>query len=133
MKNYCAYTGKEVEGSSDAIWDDGEWISWEYINQFVEHEPNNTEQGNNEIDDYDKFDELEEIFANLIESAQRYKKATGRYLSIWGELGELYVELQYGIARHRPYAQGSDGRIGNDQIEIKTISPEKKNRHSKSQ
>jgi hypothetical protein len=32
----CAYTGKAVEGSVDAVWDDGEWISWEYINQHLQ-------------------------------------------------------------------------------------------------
>src|SRR5690606_5040697 len=125
MKNFCSYTGKEIEGCSDAIWDDGEWISWEYIDQFV---------GSSEFpppvfegfpEDYDKFGELPDIFDDLVESAKRYKEITGRYLSIWGELGEYYAELQYGISRHKPYAQGSDGRIGNDHIEIKTISPEK--------
>src|SRR5690606_11123809 len=44
---------------------------------------------------------------------------------IWGELGELYAELRYGISRHKPYVMGSDGKLGNDFVEIKTISPEK--------
>ena len=29
--------------------------------------------------------------------------------------------------RHQPGTQGSDGRIGNDWVEVKTISPEKLN------
>ena len=33
----------------------------------------------------------------------------------------------FGIARHTPGTKGSDGRLGNDWIEIKTISPEKAN------
>jgi hypothetical protein len=41
------------------------------------------------------------------------------------KLGELYGEIKYGIERHRPGQPGSDGRLGNDWIEIKTISPEK--------
>ena len=48
---------------------------------------------------------------------------TGRHLPIFGELGELYAELKYGIKRHRPHAQGSDGRLGNDFVEVKTITP----------
>ena len=40
-----------------------------------------------------------------------------------GELGELYAELKYSIKRHRPHAQGSDGRLGNDFVEVKTITP----------
>lgn len=54
-----------------------------------------------------------------------YHALTGRYLQIWGELGELYAEIKYGVKRHKPHAQGSDGKLGNDFVEIKTISPEK--------
>ena len=71
--------------------------------------------------------ELAEIFEDLVNLAKRHHELTGRYLQIWGELGELYGELKYGIKRHRPMTQGSDGRLGNDHIEIKTISPEKNN------
>lgn len=69
--------------------------------------------------------ELMEIFENLVESALAYHELTGRYLQIWGELGELYAEVKYGIKRHRPHSQGSDGKLGNNFIEVKTISPEK--------
>ena len=72
-----------------------------------------------------KDPELNEIFKSLVESAKSYRTKTGRYLQIWGELGELYAELEYGIKRHKPHTQGSDGKLGNDYIEIKTISPEK--------
>lgn len=44
---------------------------------------------------------------------------------MWGELGELYAELKFGIKRHKAHTPGSDGRMGNDFVEIKTISPEK--------
>ena len=44
-------------------------------------------------------------------------------MPIFGELGELYAEAKYGMIRHQPNAQGSDGRIGNDWAEVKTISP----------
>lgn len=67
------------------------------------------------------------VFENLVQSAITYHSVTGRYLQIWGELGELYAEVHLGIKRHKPYTQGSDGKIGNDFIEIKTISPEKTN------
>jgi len=59
--------------------------------------------------------------------AQAYKEATGRYLQIWGELGELYAEVEYGLKRHKPYTQGSDGRLDKDWVEVKTISSEKGN------
>ena len=69
--------------------------------------------------------ELIMIFDSLVESAVSYYELTGRYLQIWGELGELYAEVKYGIKRHKPHTQGSDGKLGNDFVEIKTISPEK--------
>ena len=69
--------------------------------------------------------ELVVIFEGLVESAMGYHALTGRYLQIWGELGELYAEIKYSIQRHKPHTKGSDGRLGNDFIEIKTISPEK--------
>lgn len=70
--------------------------------------------------------ELVDIFDTLVDCANSYHLLTGRYLQIWGELGELYAEIEYGIKRHKPHTRGSDGKIGNDYIEIKTISPEKK-------
>jgi hypothetical protein len=70
--------------------------------------------------------ELEMIFENLVESAAAYYELTGRYLQIWGELGELYAEVVFGVKRHKPHVMGSDGKLGNDFIEIKTISPEKR-------
>lgn len=65
------------------------------------------------------------ILNNLVESAQSFHALTNRYLQIWGELGELYAEIEYGIKRHKAHTQGSDGRLGNDFVEVKTISPEK--------
>lgn len=69
--------------------------------------------------------ELVMIFEGLVENAMSYYELTGRYLQIWGELGELYAEVKYGIKRHKPHTRGSDGKLGNDFVEIKTISPEK--------
>lgn len=65
------------------------------------------------------------MFEQLLTAASLYKERTGRYLQIWGELGELYAEIKFGLKRHRVNAAGSDGRLGNDFVEVKTISPEK--------
>ena len=112
----CAYTGRPIESMSDGIWDDGEWISWEYINQF-DAEPDTG------FESSAVSQELKEIFQVLVHTASNYKEHTGRYLDIFGELGELYAEIQLGISRHKPNTPGSDGRLGNDYIEVKTISP----------
>ncbi|MES2501759.1 MAG: hypothetical protein V4545_04060 [Pseudomonadota bacterium] len=69
--------------------------------------------------------ELIKIFESLVDSAKSYHALTERYLQIWGELGELYAEIKYSIKRHKPHTRGSDGKLGDDYIEIKTMSPEK--------
>jgi hypothetical protein len=114
----CSMTGQPIRDTSEGVWDDGEWISWDWINgQLADQELQRA---------YPKANlEVVKIFEDLVAIAQSYRLATGRYLQIWGELGELYAEIRFGIVRHRPGMQGSDGRIGNDWIEVKTISPEK--------
>ena len=101
MVNRCAMTGKVIDGPSDAIWDDGEWISWEWINDKL-HEQDLRER-------YPEADpELVEVFEELVYDAARYKHVTGRYLPIFGELGELFAEITFGIKRHKPRTQGSE-------------------------
>ena len=116
----CAMTGQPILDSSEGIWDDGEWISWNWINGHLADQGLQREYPQANI-------EVVRIFEDLVALAQAYKYETGRYLQIWGELGELYAEIKFGVVRHRPGARGSDGRIGNDWIEVKTISPEKTN------
>jgi len=76
-------------------------------------------------DHFEPDPEIILIFENLVDNAMAYHEITGRCLQIWGELGELFAEVKFGIKRHKPHVQGSDGKIGNDFVEIKTISPEK--------
>lgn len=113
----CSMTGRPME-DGDGIYDDGEWISWDWINgQLYMQE---VQQAYPQV-----VPELGMLFEDLVENAKSYHDLTGRYLQIWGELGELYAEVKYGIKLHKPHTQGSDGKLGNDFIEIKTISPEK--------
>lgn len=114
----CAMTGIPISDSSDGIWDDGEWISWHWINEQLHEQDLKAEFPEAPI-------EIIQVFEDLVQSAIEYYDLTGRYLQIWGELGELYAEIKYGIERHRPGMAGSDGRMGNDWVEVKTISPEK--------
>lgn len=71
------------------------------------------------------------IFEELVESATKYKSLTGHHLPILGELGELFAEIMFRIKRHGPMTQGSDGKIGNDFVEVKTITPDKSNNTAK--
>jgi len=66
-----------------------------------------------------------EVFYDLVDCAARHFKNTGRYLQIWGELGEIYAEIKFGLRRHRTHEAGSDGTIAGKLVEVKTISPEK--------
>lgn len=116
----CAMTGRPIHDFSDGIYDDGEWISWDWINGQLADQELRGEFPNANL-------EVAKIFQELVALADAYKQETGRYLQIWGELGELYAEIKFGVVRHRPGTQGSDGRMGNDWVEVKTISPEKQN------
>lgn len=69
--------------------------------------------------------EQTEIFHDLIDSAIRHFENTGRYLQIWGELGEIYAEIKFGLRRHGTHTAGSDGIIDGKLVEVKTISPDK--------
>ncbi len=114
----CAVTDREYPDFSDGVWDDGEWISWDWINQQI-YEQNLRAQYP------EAAPELVDLFERLVEVAVDHKAITGNYLQVWGELGELYAEIKFGVKRHRPKTQGSDGKLGNDFVEVKTISPEK--------
>jgi hypothetical protein len=102
----------------DGIWDDGEWLSWDWINSQIADRELQKQYPEADVD-------VVRVFHELIDLARDYFDITGRYLQIWGELGELYGEIEYGLKRHAPGTAGSDGRMGDDWIEVKTISPEK--------
>ncbi len=115
----CSMTDRDYPELSDGIWDDGEWMSWEWINQQLDDQELRR--------DYPLADvRVVRIFEDLCASAAEYHAITRNYLQIWGELGELFAEVRFGLKRHRAHAEGSDGKIGNDFVEVKTISPEKK-------
>ncbi|MCB1690983.1 MAG: hypothetical protein KDI33_20980 [Halioglobus sp.] len=66
-----------------------------------------------------------EIFDDLVDCAARHFDNTGRFLQVWGELGEIYAEIKFGLRRHETHKAGSDGTIAGKFVEVKTISPEK--------
>jgi hypothetical protein len=113
-------TGSPMKDISDGIFNDREWVSWNWIDQQIYGQDPNIEFPKANIS-------VAMAFKDLLEAALSYKEVSGRYLQIWGEIGELFAEIRYGIKRHWPGTEGSDGRIGNDWVEIKTMSPEKEN------
>ena len=107
-------------GPDNAIWDDGEWISWDEINEQIQYKEWRARYPNADLS-------LVSIFEDLICTAEQYHMHTGKHLQVYGDIGELYGAITHGIKLHRNYAQGSDGRLGNDLVEVKTITPFKSN------
>ena len=110
----------DMWNDDNAIYEDGEWITWTEINSHLER-----------LEFEHRFPHLDvnlvPIFQNLLSVAQEYNDLTGSHLQVYGDLGELYGAITHGIKLHRNYAQGSDGKIGNHFVEVKTITPFKKN------
>lgn len=106
--------------NNDSIWDDGEWVSWDSINQQIQYKEWRVKYPNADTS-------LVPIFEQLISTAEEYYNIAGKHLQIYGDIGEIYGAITHGIKLHKNYAQGSDGRLGDDFVEVKTITPFKKN------
>ncbi len=106
-------------GPDNAFWD-GEWISWDEIDEQIQHKEWRARFPNADLS-------IVPVFEDLLSLAQHYHGLTGRHLQVYGDIGELYGCITHGLKLHRNYAQGSDGRIGNDLVEVKTITPFRRN------
>lgn len=106
----------DMWNDDNAIYDDGEWITWTEINSHLERLEFQARFPNLDVD-------LVPIFQDLLSVAQDYHCLTGSHLQVYGDLGELYGAITHGLKLHRNYAQGSDGKIGNHFVEVKTITP----------
>ena len=115
----------------DAFWADGEWVSWDDIPDLEPERFCSSHLARLEYEaELRRLYPLADIrlipyFKALLDLARSHYGEFGRHLQIYGEIGELFGAIAYGIRRNRPRAQGSDGRLGRDHVEIKTISPEK--------
>lgn len=120
---FCgAIAGAPVSMWNDdnAIYDDGEWITWTEINGHLARQEMEAQYPNADI-------EMVQVFEDLLATAEHYHGLTGRHLQVYGDIGELYGVITHGLKLHRNYAQGSDGKIGNHFVEVKTITPFKSN------
>lgn len=104
----------------NAFYEDGEWITWTEINSHLEQLEFEAAFPNLDV-------ELVPVFQDLLSVAVHYHELTGSHLQVYGDLGELYGAITHGLKLHRNYAQGSDGKIGNHFVEVKTITPFKRN------
>lgn len=123
--NERGYSPEEIAdaaGCGLAPWE-CEYISSDWIDTQLADEPAKPFQSRDGF----PFSILEQaqIFEDLVDCAIRHVENTGRYLQIWGELGEIYAEIKFGLRRHGTHTAGSDGTISGKLVEVKTISPEK--------
>lgn len=131
-RGYSAQEIADAAGSGAAPWE-WEHISREWIDSQLEDAPDDALPAEPRTPfqsrDGFPFSTLEqiEIFHDLVDCATRHFENTGRYLQIWGELGEIYAEIKFGLRRHGTHEAGSDGTIAGRLVEVKTISPEKTN------
>ncbi|MDP1654689.1 MAG: hypothetical protein Q8L16_15450 [Hydrogenophaga sp.] len=125
-RGYSAQKIADAAGSGAAPWEweclDRDWIDSQLEN-VLSVELNTPFQSRDGF----PFSTLEqaEVFYDLIDCAERHFQNTGRYLQIWGELGEIFAEIKFGLRRHGTHEAGSDGTIAGKLVEVKTISPEK--------
>lgn len=121
-------TGLPLENSGDGIWEDGEWISWAYINQFIEddEEPDSEPVAVAATTEPIRAVEPEgaELLGLLMDAIAHSAKSPDPF-PLWGRIGELYVAERFGVELTRAHTQGHDGRLGDDVVEIKTITPNK--------
>lgn len=121
----------DSSGQSGGFWDDGDWIDWDSFGE---------EENTSHLAELEREAELRWRFPNadislvpffqdLLSLAEDYHRHTSKHLQVYGDIGELFGAIMHGIKLHRNYAQGSDGRLGDDFIEIKTITPF--NRHNR--
>jgi hypothetical protein len=121
----------DAAGSGAAPWE-WDYISAEWIDSQLAGEP---EEDADSIEPDEHFQSREgfpfsvleqtQIFQDLVDCAARHFENTGRYLQVWGELGEIYAEIKFGLRRSGTHSPGSDGTIAGRRVEVKTISPEK--------
>lgn len=130
-RGYSAQEIADAAGSGAAPWE-CESISGEWIDSQLEDVPADDAfpvRPGTPFQSREGFPssmlEQTELFFDLVDCATRHLENTGRYLQIWGELGEIYAEIKFGLRRHGTHEAGSDGTIDGKLVEVKTISPEK--------
>lgn len=119
----CSMTGVSIRDSGDGIWDDGEWISWAYLNEQMAAQTENTGARTEFASEVQPYGPR---ILTLIKEAVLQEKLSPGPSPLWGRIGELYVAERFGVVLSRSHAQGHDGRLGREFVEIKTITPHKR-------
>ena len=102
---HCAMTGRPLRDYSEGIYDDGEWISWDWINGQIADQDLKREFPKANV-------EVVKIFQDLVSLAETYKRGLIGIFKSGVSWAALYAEVRFGVMRHRPGTKGSDGRPG---------------------
>lgn len=109
----------DIDWSDRAFYDDGEWVTWSEIDEQLRYKEWGAKYPN-------AIRSMIPYFEDLISLAESYHRETGLHLAVYGDIGELFGAITYGIRLNKTYAQGADGRLGNDHVEVKTITPSRR-------
>jgi len=127
-RGYSAEEIADAAGAGYAPWHE-EYVSRQWIDAQLEDEPEDDASSIEPFQSREGFPfsvlDQADILEDLVDCARRHFENTGRYLQVWGELGEIYAEIKFGLRRHGTHSPGSDGTIAGKLVEVKTISPEK--------
>lgn len=121
-------TGIEIRNSGDGIWDDGEWISWAWLNTQItpqENDPTVVDAIEDESD-YESPEPSLDILFRILAAKNHYENTLDEISPDWGSIGEAYLAERFNVKLCSRHTEGHDGRLGDDLIEIKTITPHKR-------
>jgi hypothetical protein len=127
----CGYSAEDIADAAACGYapHEAKYLDREWVEAQLEGEPEEDAASVQPVRSRDGFPfsilKQTQIFQDLVDCAARHFENTGRYLQVWGELGEIYAEIKFGLRRHATHAPGSDGTIAGRRVEVKTISPEK--------
>lgn len=130
-RGYSAEDIADAAGVGYAPWEQN-YLSRDWVEAELKNEPLDDVQSLRDMEPFRSRDgfpfsllDQMDIFEDLVDCAERHFENTGRYLQVWGELGEIYAEIRFALRRHATHEAGSDGTIGGKLVEVKTVSPEK--------
>lgn len=98
-----------VLGPDNAFWIDGEWLGWDSIIDPEETKFSRLAELEREAElrlKYPNADPtLVPYFQDLLTLAEAYFCDTGQHLNVYGDIGELFGAIMYGIKLHKNHAQ----------------------------
>lgn len=125
----CAMTGLEIRDSGEGIWEDGEWISWAYINQQIEEQQSGPlpVEDAEEVFREEDYEPSVELLNRILAARNHHEHTLDKISPDWGPIGEAYITERFeGVKLCSRHTQGHDARLGYELIEIKTITPHKR-------